>query len=72
MPDKISKLESNQQRILQTLNNGLKSKTEENSERLDKLVDRFNGLIWSLIAGMGTVIMFLITIVWQLSQLGGD
>ena len=64
------KIEDNQQEILETLNNGLKSKTKENTKEVKKLTDRFNKFLWGLVVSMTTVTGFLITIIWQLSQIG--
>jgi len=63
-------MQDKQQKILETLNNGLKSTTKENSDKMEKLTDRFNQFLWGLVLSMTTVTGFLVTIIWQLSQLG--
>ena len=65
----IEKLEENQQEILQTLNNGLKSKVKENCNNLKKLESRFNKLLLAMGGGMFAIILLLIQI---LVQIGGD
>lgn len=63
---KTDKLECNQQTILQTLNNGLKSKSVETMEKVEKLEDRFNKLLLALGAGMFTIIIMFAQIILKL------
>jgi len=63
---KYDKLECNQQAILQTLNNGLKSKSLETMEKVEKLEDRFNKLLLALGAGMFTIIIMFAQIIIKL------
>jgi len=67
MSDKeVSELKRNQQKILQTLNNGLKSQVETNGNGLEKLENRFNKLLLALGGGMFTIILMLIGILLRL------
>lgn len=59
---KYEKLECNQQEILQTLNNGLKSKTADTIKKVIKLEDRFNKLLLALGGGMFAIILLLVQI----------
>lgn len=65
----IEELENNQQEILQTLNNGLKSKVEENYNNMKQLESRFNKLLLAMGGGMFAIIMMLVQI---LVKLGGS
>lgn len=62
----IEKLKDNQQEILQTLNNGLKSKVNQNNKGLNKLESRFNNLLLAIGGGMFAIIMMLVTILIKL------
>ena len=64
----IDELEYNQQEIMQTLNNGLKSKVEENYENMKNLESRFNKLLLAIGSGMFAIILLLVQI---LVKLGG-
>ena len=65
----IEKLKENQQTILQTLNNGLKSQTQENGRRLRKMEDNFNKLLFAIGGGMFAMIVLLIQILIKLARL---
>ena len=62
------RLKENQQQILQTINNGLKSKVKENSKNLENLDKKFNQLLYAIGGGMFAIILLLIQI---LIRLGG-
>lgn len=68
MQNKIEELENNQQQILQTLNNGLKSTTKENKNNLKKLDNKFDKLLYAIGGGMFAIILMLVQI---LVKLGG-
>jgi len=59
---KYEKLECNQQEILQTLNNGLKSKTADTAKKVEKLESRFNKLLIAMGSGMFAIILLLVQI----------
>ena len=67
LQQKYCKLEENQQQILQTLNNGLKSQTQDNGRRLGKMEDNFNKLLFALGGGMFAIIILLVQILTMLS-----
>ena len=69
LKEKYCKLEENQQEILQTLNNGLKSQTKDNGRRLSKMEDNFNKLLFAIGGGMFAMIVLLIQILMKLAQL---
>ncbi|MFP4018499.1 MAG: hypothetical protein ACLFUH_04560 [Bacteroidales bacterium] len=66
--EEFEKIKENQQEILQTLNNGLKSKVEENNKGLNDLESRFNKLLLTIGAGMFAIILMLIEIMINLSE----
>jgi len=66
--EEIEKLQENQSEILQIINNGLKSKVEQNCESLNGLESRFNKLLLTMGGGMFAIILLLIQI---LVEIGG-
>ena len=64
--EELNCLKSNQGKIRETLNNGLKHKTEETVKRLELLENRFNKLLLAMGAGMFTVIIMLVQILMRL------
>lgn len=62
----IERLTDNQQEILQMLNNGLKSRVEENGKGLEKLEGRFNKMLLAIGGGMFTIILMLVGILIRL------
>ena len=61
----VDKLEDGQHQIKETLNNGLKSQSEENGKGLSKLEERFNKLLLAIGGGMFAIIMLLVQILMQ-------